>query len=97
VGGLPAAARVAVLAGKGRAGDRLVERAAIGRGLAVQQFRPGRGVGHPADLMIRQANRVLILCGPRPSVDVGRVLRLADRYAKPVQLVGPPPAATRAP
>ena len=87
VGSLRPEARVAVLAGKTRVGDRLVEQTAIARGLAVEQFRPSRGASHPADQMIRQANRVIVVCGPRPTVDVGRVLRLADRYAKPVQVV----------
>ncbi len=87
IGALSADASIAVLAGKTRRSDRLVEQAGIARGVPVQRFQPLRDGVHPGDAMIRSATRVLILTGNGQFVGVGRLLRLAGRYAKPVQVI----------
>ena len=79
-------ARITVLAGQ----SRLVEQVCVARGLAVECVRPSADGAHPADEMIRRATRVVIVTGLRRSLDVGRVLRLAERYAKRVDVVRPP-------
>jgi hypothetical protein len=80
---------VAVLAGKSRSGDRLVEQVCLERGVAVECIPPSRTAGHPADDVIRRATRVVIISGRSRRPDVGRVLRLAERYAKPIQIIDP--------
>lgn len=96
IGELGAGVTVGVLQGRSHAGDRLVEAAAVRRGLSVQRFAPSRNALHPADKIIRRATRVMIISDGARSPSVGRLLRLAERYAKPVAVVdltAPLPAA----
>ncbi|MBV9135155.1 MAG: uroporphyrinogen-III synthase [Chloroflexi bacterium] len=72
---------VAVVAGR----SPLVQQVAIEHGLAVQCFPSDR-----TDAMIQRATSVLVLNGARRNLQAGRVLKLAGRYAKPVQIIEPP-------
>lgn len=85
--GISPLAQIAVLAGRAR----LLEQVCIERGFAIQRVQPTRDAAHPADGMIQRATSVVIVSGARRSVEVGRVLRLAERYAKPVQVVAAEP------
>jgi hypothetical protein len=42
-----------------------------------------------ADDLVRRARRVVIVVGERSRTSVGRVLKLAERYAKPCRVVRP--------
>jgi uroporphyrinogen-III synthase len=82
---------VAVLAGNTRSGERLAEQVAIERGLAVHRVMPARPPRHPADDLVRKASQVLIVASnENTSIGVGRLLQLAERYAKPVRVVRTP-------
>jgi hypothetical protein len=87
-------AHVAVLDGKSRPGDRLVERLCVERGMAIERVRPSRTTDHPADEIVRRATRVILIAGATRDLEVGRVLRLAERYAKPVQVVRTDPSVS---
>jgi uroporphyrinogen-III synthase len=83
---LPSDTSLAVLAGRTHKGARLVERAAIERGLPLRTVQPDDGGGHhPADELVRGADAVLILT--RSGLGVGRLLQLAERYAKPIRVL----------
>ena len=84
-------ASVAVVSSRPRSGDRLVEQVCIERGVAVECVAPSRAASHPADDIIRRAARVVILTGTARNASVGRLLRLAARYAKPVEVLGSGP------
>jgi uroporphyrinogen-III synthase len=77
---LPDSATVALLAGQ----SGTAERAAIKRGVAVHIIAPD-ATGHPADGLVRRADRVLIVSG---GSGLGGVLQLAQRYAKPASVIG---------
>jgi uroporphyrinogen-III synthase len=89
---LSADATLAVLSGKRRSAERMAEQAAVQRGLAVHTVPPAQGGRHPADTLLRRADRVIIVTGDGVHTGVGAVLQLAERYAKPARVVrtGPP-------
>jgi uroporphyrinogen-III synthase len=89
VGGLGVTSTVALLSGKSRRAERLAEDIAVQRGLAVHAVLPARAGRHPADPLVRRADRVLIVTGHAADADVAPLLRLAQRYAKPAQVIGP--------
>jgi uroporphyrinogen-III synthase len=82
---LPITSTVAVLAGKRRRAERALEQAAVECGLAVRAVVQKPRDGHPADFLVRGADRVLIVT--RDGLAIGRLLQLAERYAKPVRVV----------
>lgn len=75
---------VMLLAGQHRRAERIAERLAIEYGFAVEQVRPSTDGRHPADDLVRRAASVLIVTREKP---VGRLLQLAERYAKPVSIM----------
>ena len=86
VAGLDAESNVIVLADRSLSAEGRIEQACVERGLAVQRCRPARDAMHPADTMIRRAARVVIVAGEARGAEVRRVVRLAERYAKPVEV-----------
>jgi hypothetical protein len=84
---LPSSATLAVLAGRGRTGERLATQAAIARGLAVHSVAPARAGRHPADTLVRRADRVLIVTSQAVRPGLGTLLQLAERYAKPARVI----------
>jgi hypothetical protein len=82
---LPADASIAVLAGRSHRAGRAIEQAALERGLALRTVEPDTGTRHPADQLVRGADAVLILT--RDGLRIGRLMQLAERYAKPTQVV----------
>ena len=84
---LPASTTLAVLAGRGRSGERLAAQAAIARGLSVHSIAPARAGRHPADALVRRADRVLIVTSQEVRPGLGTLLQLAERYAKPARVI----------
>jgi uroporphyrinogen-III synthase len=84
---LPATATLAVLSGRSRAGERLAEQVAVERGLAVHSTLPTRSGRHPAETLVRRADRVVIVTGDGAHTGLGTLLQLAERYAKPARVV----------
>jgi uroporphyrinogen-III synthase len=84
---LQAGATLAVLSGKHRRAERLAEDVAVRRGLAVHAIRPAGAGRHPADALVRQADRVVVVSRDADDPDIGTLLRLAQRYAKPAHVV----------
>jgi hypothetical protein len=82
---LPITSTLAVLSGKRRRAERVVEQVAVECGLAVRTVVQETGNCHPADQLVRGADRVLIVT--RDGLSIGRFLQLADRYAKPLRVV----------
>jgi len=87
IGRLSGEAIVGVLAGSGRRGERLAEQVAVARGLAVHRVMPARAPRHPAEDLVRKADWVLIVVGNSAPAGLGRLLKLAERYAKQVRVV----------
>jgi hypothetical protein len=79
-----------LLSGKHRRPERLAEDVAVQRGLAVHAIALAGAGSHPADRLVRQADRVIVVSRDRDDPEVGILLRLARRYAKPAQVIGPP-------
>jgi uroporphyrinogen-III synthase len=90
VGDLAPSVTLALLSGKNRRAERLAEDVAVQRGLAVHAIAPSGAGYHPADKLVRQADRVIVVNRDRDDPDVSTLLRLARRYAKPAYVVGPP-------
>jgi uroporphyrinogen-III synthase len=84
---LPLGTTLAVLSGKRRRAERLAEAVAVQRGLTVHALLPARAGRHPADALVRRADRVLVVSGNVQDPDVAVLLRLAQRYVKPAQVV----------
>jgi uroporphyrinogen-III synthase len=78
---------VVLLTGKARPADRLAEQYAVARGLAVHRVLPARNGLHPADGLVRRADRVVIVSADRSERAVDGLLRVAARYARPVRVV----------
>jgi uroporphyrinogen-III synthase len=90
VGDLAPSVTLALLSGKNRRAERLAEDVAVRRGLAVHAIAPAGAGHHPADKLVRQADRVIVVNRDRDDPDVSTLLRLARRYAKPAHVIGPP-------
>jgi hypothetical protein len=82
---LPPGSTVTMLAGNRRRADRAVEQAAVEMGLAVEAIPQVTDGRHRADELVRRSDYVLIVARERAAI--GRLLQLADRYAKPVVVV----------
>jgi uroporphyrinogen-III synthase len=89
---LPAEVSISVLAGRTRKAARAVEQAAIERGLALRTVQPDSRGRHAADALVRGADAVIILT--RDGRGIGRLLQLAERYAKPTRVVTCAPAGS---
>jgi uroporphyrinogen-III synthase len=83
---LPPGTTLAVLSGKSRRGERRAEEAAVLSGLAVHAVLPSRAGRHPADALVRCADRVLVLSGDAHDAGVPAMLQLAQHYAKPAHV-----------
>jgi uroporphyrinogen-III synthase len=96
IGDLSADTTVAVLSGRRRIAERMAEQAAVQRNLAVHTVLAAQRGRHPADTLVRRAARVVIVTGDGVHTGCGALLQLAERYAKPAQVLPPrPPGAGR--
>ena len=87
---LSAQATVALLSGKRRSAERLAEHCALKRGMAVHIVARARNGLHPADALVRRADRVVIVTASKFEGSAGALVQLAARYAKPVRMASTP-------